>query len=199
MNRSLPLPPAAKFKIKARHAASAVAIGASLYFSASEFHNQKIREQRDLEASSALLADGLRAAIEPRLGAGSMEELKGLAERFGRRGKLAGIAVYDPQGRIIAATAALAPRLSAEPAAVLASLSHGGGEGDYEKLGGAVMRVTALPLRRENAPDGALAVFYDTKFIETRLDNRRWDNARRLAIQAALFLAAVWVFGLFFK
>lgn len=187
-----------KFKITARHAASAVAVAASV-FSFSQLNNDQARQQRDLELSSGLLADSLRVAIEPLLAEGSTAKLRTLAKRFGKRGRLAGIAVYDPQGGVILASESLAPRLVPPPAAVRDCLARGAEADGYELIGGARMRVNALPLRGPRGPAGALAVFHDTGFIEARMARTRWNNARRMAIQASLFVTAVLVFGLFFK
>lgn len=192
-------PHLARLKITPRHAASAVAVAASVFFSASQLRNDELRQERDLELSSALLADGLRAAVEPRLAAGDDAGLHQLSERFGRRGRLAGIAVFDAEGGIVTATRSLEPHLHGPPRAAAESLARGVEASGYETFDGTRMKVSAVPLRARAQPAGVLAVFHDSSFIEARQARTSVTSLRRMAVQAVLFLAAVWLFGLFFK
>ena len=188
-----------RFRLTARHAASAVAIAASLFFSVSQLANERTWQERDLDLSSVLLADSLREAVEPLLHSRDSARLKLLTEQFGRRGRLAGIAVFDKDGRLIAATRTLMPALARTPRAVsecLASMIEAHG---YESLGGARLRVEAMPLHKIHGASGAVAVFHDTWFIEARALRSRLAGARRMAVQAGLFLLVVWVFQLFLK
>ncbi len=184
------------FKITSRHAATAVAVAASIYFSFSALHNQKVRQQRDLEASSALLADGLREAVEPLL-SGPKARLQELADRFGRRAHLTGIAVFDEKGELVARSKSLSTELTKPPRIAQDALKRGREAEGYELIAGKRLRVNAVPLEVREKPAGVLAVFHDPAFIEARADRTRRDSALRMLYQAALFLAAVWVFGFF--
>lgn len=188
-----------KFKITARHAASSVAVAASLFFTLSQFENDRVRQEHDLDLSSVLLADGLREAVEPLLHSRDMARLMTLCEQFGRRGRLAGIAVYTEDGALIAGTRSLGPLLRGTPTAVAQCLSRRAETHDYEDVGGQRLRVESMPLHKIHGASGAVAVFHDTWFIEAREDRSRVVSAQRLAFQAALFLAAVWIFELFFN
>jgi hypothetical protein len=188
-----------RYKVTARHAASSVAVAASLYFSLSQIQNDRLRQRHDLELSSALLVDALRETVEPLAAKEDIVSLQYLCERFSARGRLVGIAVYGKDGRALAATRSLAPRLKeTPPKAVADCLDSRSDVADYEAVGSRKMRVNAVALGASGTPAGALAAFHDTAYIEARAARTRWSNARRVVIQAALFLAAVWVFGLFF-
>ncbi len=189
----------ARFKITSRHAASAVAVAASLYFSLSQLENDKRRQERDVEMSSSLLADGLREAVEPLLESGAEGRLRVLVERFGRRGRLAGIAVYGEGGKLIAGSRSLLPRLNPPPPAVAECLARGAEAESRETAGGTDVHVHVLPLHRQHGAAGALAVFHDMSFIEARQVHSQLTSARRLVLQGALFVLAVWAFGLLLK
>ena len=186
-----------RFKITARHAASAVAVLASVYFTFSQMSNDRRRQQRDLEVDAAVLSESLRAAIEPLARANDRRGLDELAQQFAGRGHLAGLAVYDGRGALLAATKSLRPRLTAPLEPVSRCLGGHRDANAYVQLGGARMRVNVVPLRGGAA--AALAVFHGTAYIDNREQRARLDSARRLAIQASLFLAAVWLFGFLIK
>ena len=188
-----------KFKPRPRHAASAVAIAASIYFSLSQLENDRLRQERDLDLSSVVLADSLREAVEPLVKAHDAARLRVLVEQFGRRGRLAGLAVYDGKGGLVAASRSLLPLLKKAPRAVSACLAREAEAHGYEKLGGTQLRVEALPLHKMHGASGVVAVFHDTWFIEARVQRSRVLGAQRMAIQAVLFLAAVWVFERVFE
>ena len=188
-----------KIKLTSRHAASAVAIAASIYFSLSQLENERVRQERDLDLGSVILADSLREAVEPLLLADDKARLNLLVEQFGRRGRLAGMAVFDRQGGLVAGSRSLLPLLKVPPRAVAACLAREVEAHDYERLGGSRMRVEALPLHKMHGASGAVAVFHDTWFIEARAQRNRVLGVQRMAIQAVLFLAVVWLFELIFK
>ena len=188
-----------KIKLTSRHAASAVAIAASIYFSLSQLENERVRQERDLDLGSVILADSLREAVEPLLLADDKARLNLLVEQFGRRGRLAGMAVFDRHGGLVAGSRSLLPLLKVPPRAVAACLAREVEAHDYERLGGSRMRVEALPLHKMHGASGAVAVFHDTWFIEARAQRNRVLGVQRMAIQAVLFLAVVWLFELIFK
>ncbi|MBI3551560.1 MAG: hypothetical protein HY077_03515 [Elusimicrobia bacterium] len=186
------------YKITSRRAATAVAVAASVYFSFSALHNQKVRQQRDLETSASLLADGLREALEPILD-GPRSHLQELADHFGKRGHLAGIAVFAEDRSLLARSKSLPQSLVKPPSIVArAALTRRGAEG-YELTAGRRLRVNAVPLEVKGKPAGVVAVFHDPAFIEARMERTRWDSAWRMLLQGGVFLVAVWLFGLFIK
>lgn len=186
------------FKLTARHAASVVAVVASFYFTASQMQNDKLRQQRDLEMSSAVLSESLRAAFKPLFQASDRRGMQMLAQEFENRGRLAGVVLYDASGEVVAATNGLGRRLTTMPPAVAACIKDGTESDGYILLGPARMRVNALSISGGRA-GGVLAVFHDTAYIENRLARSRWNSVRRMSIQAVLFLGAVWAFGLLLK
>src|SRR5687767_378780 len=91
---------------------------------------ERTRQQEELARRSRLLAESLQEAVEPLLPRGASTGLTRLVEKFGNRERLAGVAVYDANGRPLAATASLLPILQQAPEEVLDFLkaARDGGE-----------------------------------------------------------------------
>src|ERR1700730_13585626 len=58
----------------------------------------------DLERRAEILAESLQMTVEPVLQRGSVSELGQLVDRFGDREHLAGVAIYDTDGNVTAAS-----------------------------------------------------------------------------------------------
>ena len=67
---------------------------------------------QDLQKRAAVLSESLQPGAEHLLAAGAALELNRLVQRFGNSGHLAGIAVYDQSGKLLAATAGIQDQLS---------------------------------------------------------------------------------------
>src|SRR3990167_1091775 len=82
-------------------------IAASTVVFASTSYQARQEERRlleELDQRTALLAESLRELAEPLLGTEQQGELQGLLERFGNRERLAGVALYEPDGHPLAVT-----------------------------------------------------------------------------------------------
>ena len=73
--------------------------GVSLAFALCQTQSEMHGLRRDLDRQSAVLAEGLEKSAEPLVAAHSNGELQKLADRFKDHERLAGVAMYDPQGR----------------------------------------------------------------------------------------------------
>jgi hypothetical protein len=182
-----------KLHLTPKRAATGVALLASVYFSLSQLHNQKVRQQRDLETSSVILADGLAQAVEPLVGQ-TRSRLQELADRFGKRGHLAGIAVFDKKGQLLARSKNLPKSLTKPPRIAYEALSRGREAEGYEVVEKKRLRVNAVPLEG----GGVLAVFHDPAFLEARMERTKRDSALRMLYQAGVFLLAIGLFELLF-
>lgn len=71
--------------------------------------------RRELQRRSEVLAESLAGSVEHDMEKGTLQTLKKTVQRFANRENLMGMAVYDPQGRVIAITKDLAPKLGDPP------------------------------------------------------------------------------------
>ncbi len=95
-------------------------IAVSLLFSGYLVRRDRRIQERDLSRRTAQLAESLDDSVTPLIG--SRQELQRLVERWGNREHLAGIAVYDSHGRVLAMSSALAKRLVSPPATALQAI-----------------------------------------------------------------------------
>ncbi len=159
-----------------------------LLFTLMQVRQEKERMTIDLERRAALLGDSLKEAIEPILEKGRLDRLPKIVEKFGNRERLAGVAVYDTQDRLIAGTALLVPHLKTPPAFVGNAMNADQEGGTFLSLGGKEMYLYALPLYREDRVAGALVILYGTTHIEERLAVVWRENFVRLLV-SALFIS----------
>lgn len=159
-----------------------------LLFTVIQVRQEKERMAIDLERRAALLGEGLKEAIEPILEKGRLDRLPKIVEKFGNRERLAGVAVYDAQDRLVAGTAQLAPLLKTPPAFVGNVMNADQERGIFLSLGGKEMYLYALPLYREDRVAGALVILYGTTHIEERLAFIWRENFIRLLV-SALFIS----------
>ena len=138
-------------------------IAVSLLFSGYQVRRERRIQERDLSRRAELLADSLQESVTPVLG--SRQQLQRLVERFGSRESLAGIAVYDNRGRLLAASSGLAPRLTSPPASVLQAVQKHASDGGYVSLADSPVYIYATPLERDQEVAGALAIVQDTAYI----------------------------------
>jgi trehalose-6-phosphate synthase len=149
----------------------------SLFSAYYEVRSQRRGLRRDLERRAEVLAENLADQIEPslNLSQSSRQNLQVMIDRFGSREHLAGIAIYDPQGKSIAITPGLAPRLAGEPGVVQQAAAKGQSAGEYSRLGEASVYIYALPLHEDEAVVGGLAIVHDASYINNQ-SKRVWRN-----------------------
>ncbi len=129
--------------------------------------SEKRSLRRDLERRAAILAEGLKEAIEPHI-SDKPQALQSLVARFDNHRALLGIAVYGRHGLVIAATPGLEARLTEPVFAVKQAIAANQGRSDYLTLGSTPAHVFVMPLHLAHNGElsGALAVFQDASDIE---------------------------------
>jgi len=147
----------------------------------------------DLQRRSEILADSLQELVEPALGQGkqSQRELRRIVERFGNRERLAGIAVYDLSGKLLAESPGLTQRLN-PPAPPLAAIKNNQKEGEFLPLAGIPMHAYYVPLHENGSVVGVLAVFHDATYIYQQGD-RIWRETMWHVIAEVLLIVFVTV------
>ena len=134
-----------------------------------------------MERRAEVLGESLARNVERDLERDAQHTLQRTVEQFANREHLAGLAVYDPQGRPIAVTTSIEPLMGKAPAIVLQSLKENHDKEAFLRSGIASIHVYALPLHRGDELIGSLAIVHDTGYI----------RAESLRIWRQTFLSAL--------
>lgn len=153
----------------------------SLSSSSYEVLVEKQGLRKDLERRAEVLGESLARNVERDLERDAQHTLQRTVEQFANREHLAGLAVYDPQGRPIAVTTSIEPLMGKAPAIVLQSLKENHDKEAFLRSGIASIHVYALPLHRGDELIGSLAIVHDTGYI----------RAESLRIWRQTFLSAL--------
>ncbi|HZQ94445.1 MAG TPA: trehalose-6-phosphate synthase [Candidatus Sulfotelmatobacter sp.] len=141
----------------------------SLCSSEYEVLSTKRNLRRDMQRRAEVLGESLAGNVERDLERGAMQTLRKTVQRFANRENLIGLAVYDPQGHVVAVTSDLGPRLANNtPPIVQQSLRESREMDIFQKLGDQHVHVCAVPLRSPDKFLGTLAVVHDAEYIRAQ-------------------------------
>ncbi len=143
--------------------------------------NQVVAEKdslrADLERRGEVLTESLQETVEPALERRDAQaQLRRIVDRFGNRERLAGIAIYDPAGKVLAASPSIASRAQEPPRAFSDALSRDQSYGEFVTLNGSPMYIYALPLHRGVQISGILVTFHNARYIEAQ-SSQIWREA----------------------
>lgn len=134
----------------------------------------QVRQERDqmrneMERRARLLAEGLQETVAPLVQQGSSERLRKIVERFGNRERLAGVAVFDVNGGLLAGTNSLGAS-PVFPADLLDGVFSKNLDGSrFELVEGNERHIYAMPLRTEESTIGAFVVYQGASHIRRQL------------------------------
>ena len=157
--------------------------------------NQVRAEQSGLRADIArrgeILTESLQENIESALQKPSTSQLRRIVDRFDDRQHLAGVAVYDHSGTLLAASDKLGHRADAPPSAVFAeSLAEDQGAGEFATLGSTPMYVYSVPVHYGTNGSGVLVTFHDASYIAAQ-SARIWREALWHVVAEVLLMALI--------
>ncbi len=135
------------------------------------YHQVHVLQQgmrNDLESRAEIVAASLEEAVLPSVEYNSRKELLRIVERFGLHEHLAGVAVYDADGKDLAVTPELASRLTVKPSLVAQANLTGHASGGFEKVGDEDMHIYAQPLDNGQQKLGVLVIFQNAGYIRAR-------------------------------
>jgi trehalose-6-phosphate synthase len=160
-------------------------------FARSQVRAEKRSRQNDLERRAEILAQSMQESIEPTLESRSYKhDLQRLVDRFGQGEKLAGIAIYNTEGRLSTAGPGVSEHLSAAPSPVNQAMAQNRGQGQFLTLGGRFIYLYAMPLHdREQTVSGALAIFHDASDINLQSSKIWRTTVVHFLIQITLVVA----------
>jgi trehalose-6-phosphate synthase len=136
--------------------------------SSAQVRSEKIGLRTDLARRAEVLTESLQEAIEPELQRGSESQIQRLVSRFGDRENLAGVAVYDAGGKLLAASTKIEQLAGIPPDVFAKSLSTDQGTGGFATVGQSSMYIYARPLHRGTELASVLVTFYDASYIDAQ-------------------------------
>ncbi len=157
----------------------------SLGFSYYKVVQDKRALRSDLERNAETLGESVAGNVEKSWDSGS-RGLQRIVQPFGNREHMLGVAVYDPQGKVLAITSELGRVLKSTPPEVTHAMAEGHEKSSYFRLGDDPVHVFALPLNRQDQMVGGLAVVHDVSYIHAQT-LRAWRQTF-LAVLAQVFL-----------
>src|SRR5271157_1881347 len=146
----------------------ALIVGITLVSLASSYYEAlgvKRGLSRYLERRVAVLGESLAGNVERELEKDSAQDLQRIVQQYGNREHLAGLAIYGPQGNLLAVTPQLASTLATVPSVMSQALRENHGAGEFQRVGVASLHIYALPLRQHDEVIGGLAIVHDAGYI----------------------------------
>jgi trehalose 6-phosphate synthase len=144
---------------------------------------ERSRLRDDLHRRAALLGDGLREAVEPLMEKPSVPRLERIVKKFSTPTR--GIAVYDRFAGPLVVTPDLAPILPQTLPFISEAATTATAQNGFEQIGERNTYYYAVPLMGESHVLGVLAVFYDARYIDTRVSEIVNNNAIRFLVLAS--------------
>ena len=154
-----------------------------------QVRSEKSGMRGDLARRAEVLTESLQETVEPVLQKGPTQ-LRRIVERFGDRQHLAGVAIYDPDGKLLAASAKLEHNAETPPNVFATCKATDTGAGGFIKIGDMAMYAYAVPLHRDANLAGVLVTFHDAGFIEAQSSNI-WRDALWDVIAEVLLIVLI--------
>ncbi len=167
----------------------------SLLFAWYQVRTERRNLRNDLSRRSEILAEALQESVEPLLDRAPDKNLQRLVERFGEREHLMGVAVYDASGTALAITPEIEPIFQTWPGVVKAAAAKDSEEDQFVRKKGMnpsdkgevlPMHIQAVPLHRNGELAGALALYYDTSYIDVQVGHTLRDSLLNALVQTLL-------------
>jgi len=158
----------------------------SLAFSYYQVVAEKRGLRTEVERRAELLGESLAGNVERSWEVGSDKELQKIVQRFGKREHMLGVAVYDQQGKLVAATPELGKTLTETPSSAIEALAEDHNKGVFVRLGNEPVHILAVPLHRKDKVVGGLVIVHEVSYIRAQV-LRVWRETF-LRVLAQVFL-----------
>lgn len=157
----------------------------------SQVRSEKRGLRADLAQRAEILTASLQETLQPILQQkGAASQLQRIVERFGDREHLAGVAIYDRAGKVVAVSTNLQRESEIPPDAYVQARSDDRGAGGFANVGDKSMYVYAWPLHRGGELDGVVVTFHDASYIESQ-SSRIWRSALWHVIVQVLLIVLI--------
>src|ERR1044071_3538625 len=133
---------------------------------------QTILETRSMREDAAhhavILAESLEKPVSESVARNSVADLQGVLDRFPSNTGIAGIAVYDASGSLVAVTSRFTSRLPADLRPVHDALADGVTHREFRHIDDRSIHVLASPLQNGDRVVGVLVVFDDVTYLDAQ-------------------------------
>jgi alpha,alpha-trehalose-phosphate synthase [UDP-forming] len=147
-----------------------------------QVRQERIGLEQDLQRRAGLFADAAREASDRLVVRGARTGYDRILARLGRADR--GIAIYDEFASVIAATPDVRPYLGPLSPVITGAIRGGATARQFARIGRRTVWMHVVPLERDDQPAGAVAVFLDADYLESR----QWDLWRRTAVQLGVLI-----------
>lgn len=172
------------------------------------FNLKQINEERatltiNLEQRASLLADSLKESVEPSYVNSSGESLQvslqKTVNKFANRERLAGIALYDNKGTLLATSSGLPKTIIENTQSVSDAMDSNKPKSNFFDADGETRYVFVDPLHNdEGSIVGALVIVQNAGYINTSIGEIWRGNLLRLVIQIIIFSITIFIILRFF-
>jgi alpha,alpha-trehalose-phosphate synthase [UDP-forming] len=173
-------------------AVAVVSMVFALYQAAAEMHAMKA----EVEGHALVLAESHERAAAQALQDRSASEMQALTGQFQSDERMAGAAIYDATGQMLASTPGLGAHVTATPPAIARALREGHVHGEFFRSDGEAMHILVLPVSADGRLLGAIAIFHNAAFIAAPvLRHALISAAQTLLIVGVTLLIVQWSLG----
>ncbi|MDO8659641.1 MAG: trehalose-6-phosphate synthase [Candidatus Parcubacteria bacterium] len=177
---------------------SLVAIG----FTIKQVNQEKITLTTNLEQRASLLADSLKESVEPYYENNAQpsfqSSLQKIVDKFANRERLAGIALYDNKGILLATSSGLPKAIIENKEIVSDAMDSNTLNGNFFDADGENRYVHVDPLHNDESIVGALMIVQNAGYINTSIREIWKGNLLRLLIQIIIFSITIFIVLRFF-
>lgn len=160
-------------------------------FTYNQAYDEQERLENDIQYRSTLLADSLKESVEPNFINKSDSYLQNIVEKFVDDKRLAGLAIVDNKGEIIAVSSSLPKQISEAQKIATDAMDSDTPNGDFENFQDQKMYVYASVLHDDkNTVVGSLIVIQNAGYIDTRLQEIWKNSLLRLFMQVLIVAIA---------
>jgi len=158
--------------------------GVSLVFATLQALGEMHTLRDDVQRQALVLAESQEKSARQVLESGSTRDQQAFVDQFANHERLAGIALYDRKGRLVAATSSMETD-STTPHAVTTALLTGRARGEFYRAPFTPMHILALPIGSGGILIGVIGVFYNVGYTDAPV----WRHALTSVVQTFLIVA----------
>ena len=161
----------------------------TFFVARAQVRSEKRALRDDLQRRAEILSESLQEIVEPLLERNARTQLKQVVERFGNRERLAGVAVYNKNGELVAESTSLLSSFDIPRVSIDTIKPKIQGFGEFLTLGGSEVHQYFLPLYNTSFL-GVLVVYHDADYIEAQ-SSRIWRETLWHVIIQVLLIVGV--------
>jgi trehalose-6-phosphate synthase len=164
----------------------------TFFVARAQVRSEKFALRQDLQRRAEILGQSLQEIVQPLVEHNQRAQLRRIVERFGNRERIEGIAVFDSDGSLLAASSAMLNRFDLPPVPMDKAKSQLQGFGGFQPVDGREMNIYYLPLFNDSSMQGVVAIYHDASYIEAQSAQIWRETLYHVIIQVLL------IFGITF-